>query len=122
MNFSQKICSIALGLTLLVSNLAKASENKPSTTQSENIETEKAGEVSFGFRAGSLYGCLERQKYDPQNNKPEQNMAIVAFCLCFLEEILSIAVVEGSYVVLPTDVSDIQEKCIHKVKTEVFSE
>ena len=121
MNFTQKICSIALGLNLLFLSLAKADETKPRTRQLENIETEKSGEVSFGFRAGSLYGCLERQKYDPQKNKPEQNMQIAAWCLCILEEILSIAVVEGSQVVLPKNISPIQEKCNDKVKAE-FSE
>lgn len=122
MNLPQKICSLALGLTLLVSSLARANESIPSPRPSENRETEETGEVSFGFRAGSLYGCLERQKYDPQKNKPEQNMAIAAFCLCWLEEILSIAIVEGSQVVLPNDVSDLQQKCIERVKTEIFSD
>jgi hypothetical protein len=120
MNFPQKIGNVALGLILLVSSLATANESTP--TQSENTETKKLGEVSFGFKAGFIYGCLERQKYDPQRNEETQNMGIVAFCLCFLEEILPIAVVEGAHVILPTDTFAIQEKCIHKVKTEVFTE
>ena len=77
---------------------------------------------SFGFRSGVLYGCLENQKYDPQKNKQEENMQRVAFCLCILEEILNIAIVEGSQVVLPRGhVFAMKEKCIDKVRAELFT-
>ena len=120
MNFPQKICNVALGLTLLVSSFATANES--TSTPSENTETEKLGEVSLGFKAGFIYGCLEEKKYDSQRNEEIQNMGIAAFCLCFLEEILAIAVVEGAHVILPTDTFAIQEKCIQKVKAEVLTE
>lgn len=105
--------SLALPLLFLVCSVSSASE--------ENLESSATEEVSFGFRVGMLHSCLESSGYDPPRNESSQNVAVAAFCLCYLEEMTAVAEVRNSQVILPTDRSPFVDRCQTKVNEEIFS-
>ncbi|MBE7380872.1 MAG: hypothetical protein F6J95_005630 [Leptolyngbya sp. SIO1E4] len=118
-DMQNKIIFLSAVTLLLVGCNALAPSEEPAETQAPDLETQAPSEVSLVFRAGMLSGCLDSSGYDAQGGDPNQNQTVMAFCLCYVDEAVTVAEVEDDQVSLPSDLSPVFDTCEAKVSEEI---